>query len=511
MVDLINGDCIEEMQRLIDEGVQVDSVVTDPPYHLTSIVKRFGKASIDDNTYTSEKVRNGADGYSRLIRTGFMGKEWDGGDIAFRAETWELALKLLKPGGHLLAFSASRNYHRMAVAIEDAGFEIRDQLMWLYGSGFPKSQGIGKVIDKKVGKYDTNYGTTTTNTQQKRINIHGEERGSRKCNRCQKDVKHQYDCKDTQCGMKYNYSSEEAKQWAGWGTALKPAHEPIVMARKPISEKSIADNVLKHRTGGINIDGCRIEGEVKRPDTNPDFRDVAKKAMAQGGQDKLNFNQITGAKRKTTVRKSRDDGNVWTDDNSGMKQEANHFADADPRGRYPANVMHDGSDVVKDIFPNNKNTRHMSYKRSGGEFIDNIPNQEEKSWFVTEEGSAARFFYCPKTSKSERHSNLDDHETSVGANGNKWTDQDYRKGDTKPTTERKNTHPTVKPVELMKYLCRLVTPKGGTVLDPFMGSGSTGMAAKDEGFDFIGIEKEKEYFEICESRIKRFAPLMDFM
>ena len=139
-------------------------------------------------------------------------------------------------------------------------------------------------------------------------------------------------------------------------------------------------------------------------------------------------------------------------------------------GRFPANVMHDGL---------------------------------QTEW--------ARFFYCPKTSKSERHSNLDDHETSVGANGNKWTDQDYRKGDTKPTTERKNTHPTVKPVDLMRYLCRMVTPKGGTVLDPFMGSGSTGMAAKDEGFDFIGIEKEKEYFEICESRINRFAPLMDFM
>ena len=170
MVDLINGDCIEEMQRLIDEGVQVDSVVTDPPYHLTSIVKRFGK----DN---SAPAKYGTDGAYARASKGFMGKEWDGGDIAFRPETWELALKLLKPGGHLLAFSASRNYHRMAVAIEDAGFEIRDQLMWLYGSGFPKSHNLGD----------------------------------------------------------------------GWGTALKPAHEPIVMARKPISEKSIADNMMvKH-------------------------------------------------------------------------------------------------------------------------------------------------------------------------------------------------------------------------------------------------------------------------
>ena len=152
-----------------------------------------------------------------------------------------------------------------------------------------------------------------------------------------------------------------------------------------------------------------------------------------------------------------------------MKAEGTEFADADPRGRFPANVMHDGL---------------------------------EESW--------ARYFYCPKVSKIERHGGLDSFETKVGVNGNKWTDQDYRRGDTKPTTERKNTHPTVKPVELMKYLCRLVTPKGGTVLDPFMGSGSTGMAAKDEGFDFIGIEKEREYYEIAEARIKKTAPLMDF-
>jgi len=375
---LLNGDCIEEMQKLIDDGVQVDSVVTDPPYHLQSIVKRFGKEG-------SAPAQEGTDGAFSRASKGFMGKEWDGGDIAFRPETWELAMKLLKPGGHILAFSASRNYHRMAVAIEDAGFEIRDQMMWLYGSGFPKSHNIGKGVDKKLGN----------NTE-----------------------------------------------WEGWGTALKPAHEPIAVGRKPLSESSNVNNVLKHRTGGINIDGCRIEG-----------------------------------------------------------------------GRFPANVMHDGSDVIVNQFPNTKSgklTPDMNIKPSTG-WSGGSRSDRVKNTFNGDEGSAARFFYCPKTSKSERHSNLDDHETSVGANGNKWTDQDYRKGETKPTTERKNTHPTVKPVELMKYLCRLVTPKGGTVLDPFMGSGSTGMAAKDEGFDFIGIEKEEEYFKICESRIKGFSPLMDFM
>ena len=367
MVDLINGDCIEEMQRLIDEGVQVDSVVTDPPYHLTSIVKRYGKPDS-----APAKDRDGL--YQRQAR-GFMGKEWDGGDIAFRPKTWELAYELLKPGGHLLAFSASRNYHRMAVAIEDAGFEIRDQLMWLYGSGFPKSHNIGKAVDKMQG----NEKSSTYKPNDKNA-VYGKNYGGGVTDRTPAD-----------------------NEWNGWGTALKPAHEPIVMARKPISEKSIADNVSKHGTGGINIDECRVEGE-----------------------------------------------------------------------RYPANVMHDGL---------------------------------KEDW--------ARFFYCPKTSGLERNQGLDDFETKMMgmSNGAQSKGEGYDKGQEiglNKVIERKNTHPTVKPVELMKYLCRLVTPKGGIVLDPFMGSGSTGMAAKDEGFDFIGIEREKEYFEICKSRIEKSSPLMEF-
>ena len=476
---LLNGDCIEEMQKLIDDGVQVDSVVTDPPYHLTSIVKRFGKED-------SAPAQFGTDGAYARASTGFMGKEWDGGDIAFRPETWELALKLLKPGGHLLAFSASRNYHRMAVAIEDAGFEIRDQMMWLYGSGFPKSLNIGKAVDKRMGA-------------DREVVGKGKPMSSL-------GVMHD---DNWQSDNDYNETKGNS-EWEGWGSALKPAHEPIVMARKPLSENSIVDNVLKHGTGGINIDGCRIEGEVNRPPTNPSFRDVAKDALARGGLDKLSFGQHRDRpiERKKVVRKSRSEDGVWTDGNSGMKAEGTQYADADPRGRFPANVMHDGSDVIVNQFP--EGAKGSTTPRNRGTVgMFGMPNDATPEY--ADEGSAARFFYCPKTSKSERHSNLDDHKTSVGANGNKWTDQDYRRGDTKPTTERKNTHPTVKPVELMKYLCRLVTPKGGTVLDPFMGSGSTGMAAKDEGFDFIGIEKEKEYFDICESRIKRFAPLMDFM
>ena len=444
---LLNGDCIEEMQKLIDDGKQVDSIVTDPPYHLTSIVERFGKEG-------SAPAQHGTDGAFARASKGFMGKEWDGGDIAFRPETWELALKLLKPGGYILAFSASRNYHRMAVAIEDAGFEIRDQMMWLYGSGFPKSLNLGN----------------------------------------------------------------------GWGTALKPAHEPIVMARKSL-EGTNKQNMEKYGVGGINIDGCRIEGEVKHPPNNPDFRDAAKQAMAKGGVDKLSFGQDRDApiKRKTTNRKSRSKDGVWTDDNSGMKAEGSEFADADPKGRFPANVMHDGSEVVKDIFPNSKGFVSNGDAKVGETSKGAIPPlRRGNATSYGDDGSAARYFYCPKTSKSERNVGLDNFTAKPMAWGNqakaelKRGNLDFKgnQGDGSKHNKvamRLNTHPTVKPQELMKYLCRLVTPKGGVVLDPFMGSGSTGMAAKDEGFDFIGIEKEKEYFEIAEARIKVSSPLMEFM
>ena len=332
----------------------------------------------------------------------------------------------LSSGGYLLAFSASRNYHRMAVAIEDAGFEIRDQIMWIYGSGFPKSLNIGKAIDKKLGN-------------EREVIGKGKPMSSL-------GVMHD---DDWQSDREYNETKGNS-EYEGWGTALKPAHEPIVMARKPLEGTNI-DNVLKYGTGGINIDGCRIQGDD------------------------------TGGERKITTRKSRDENNVWTDENSGMKQEENHFADADPKGRYPANVMHDGL-------------------------------QEE--W--------ARYFYCPKTSSAERNRGLEDFTAKPMAWGNqakaelKRGNLDFKgnQGDGSKHNKvamRLNTHPTVKPQELMKYLCRLVTPKGGVVLDPFMGSGSTGMAAKDEGFDFIGIEKEQEYFEIAEARIKVSSPLMEFM
>ena len=472
---LLNGDCIEQMQKLKDEGKQIDSVVTDPPYHLTSIVERYGK---DGSAPAKDK-----DGLYQRQARGFMGKEWDGGDIAFRTDTWKLAYDLLKPGGYLLAFSASRNYHRMAVAIEDAGFEIRDQIMWIYGSGFPKSLNVGKAIDKKQGNQRKVIGTKGLNSYK-----------TKEQHEVYSNLREDFD-KVNELTEPF---SEEAKQWEGWGTALKPAHEPIVMARKPLEGTNI-DNVLKYGTGAINIDGCRVQGDD------------------------------TGGERKITTRKSRDENNVWTDENSGMKQEENHFADADPKGRYPANVMHDGSDVVQDIFPKTTSTKVSRERKAGSEFGQNSGwnkhNNRDSGLMPAygDEGSASRYFYCPKVSKEERNRGLESFATKkMGMSGGaqKYSHRGllehnrYNKGQDiglNRVIERKNTHPTVKPQELMKYLCRLVTPKGGVVLDPFMGSGSTGMAAKDEGFDFIGIEKEKEYFEIAEARIKVSSPLMEFM
>jgi len=371
---LHNEDCIVQMQKMIDAGIQVDSVVTDPPYEL-----------------------------------GFMGKSWDSTGIAFQKETWELALQLLKPGGHLLAFAGSRTYHRIAVAIEDAGFEIRDQLMWLYGSGFPKSHNIGKAVDKLQGNEREDLGEYEPFGREGR----------------KSSGKAKFGAKGWETKPKIRLTKGNS-EYEGWGTALKPAHEPVVMARKPLAENTVAENVLKHGTGGINIDGCRIPLDGERP---PSGR--------------------TYGTNKTTPES----------------------------GRYPANVIHDGL---------------------------------EQEW--------ARFFYCAKVSKNERNGGLDGFaDTRAGIRKNVHCKRPSTRGISafrgmclNRVIERKNTHPTVKPQVLMKYLCRLVTPKSGTVLDPFMGSGSTGMAAKDEGFDFIGIEQEKEYFEIAKQRIKIISPLNEF-
>ena len=422
---VLHGDCREAMRTMPDNSV--DAIITDPPYEL-----------------------------------GFMGKSWDSTGIAYDVTVWQECLRVLKPGGHLLAFGGSRTYHRLACAIEDAGFQIRDQIMWVYGSGFPKSLNISKAIDRAAGAEREETGLP---------NGMNSCLGGSAC-KCQTD------------GLKYSPtkhaahslpSTAEAKEWDGWGTALKPAHEPIVLARKPL-DGTVAQNVLTHGVGGINIDGCRVahQSEEDRASATPQGK-VTSNKMAGSAPDVDDAGRVDVDRPDTTL------------------------------GRFPANFIHDGSDEVLELFPQSK----------GGAFPkkSNIPTGRhyEGGWGAVDngvrtemgDGSAARFFYCAKASKKDRNEGLDDFprkQTGTYAQ-DEWSKNNM--GNT-PDSHRDpiaNHHPTVKPTDLMRYLCRLVTPPNGTVLDPFTGSGSTGKAATLEGFNFVGIEQSAEYVEIATARI----------
>jgi site-specific DNA-methyltransferase (adenine-specific) len=429
-IDLRLGDCLEVLKTIPDNSI--DSVVTDPPYHLTSIVKRFGKED-------SAPAQFGTDGAYARASKGFMGKEWDGGDIAFRTDVWEECLRILKPGGHLLAFSHSRTYHRMGVAIEDAGFEIRDQIMWVYGSGFPKSHNIGKAIDKIEGNEREVLGKSENHRTSSALLELG-----------------------FQDGREEHIITKGNSEWEGWGTALKPAHEPIVMARKPLSEKSIAENVLKHGTGGINIDGSRI------------------------GTDEITTN---GYGDKGFVAKEG-------------------YEPSTHQGRFPANIIFDEEagqllDEQSGIGKGQKNPKvQKGSKRYGENQFTNGGMMVKDGWVSStydDKGGASRFFYCPKAAKSDRNEGLDNEPTKIKNRVNSGgLENDPKWG----PVETKNNHPTVKPTDLMRYLINLITPPNGTTLDPFMGSGSTGKAAVRCGVNFIGIEKEQEYMDIASARIE---------
>jgi site-specific DNA-methyltransferase (adenine-specific) len=372
------GSNLDVLPTLPDSSI--DAIVTDPPYEL-----------------------------------GFMGKSWDSTGIAYNVALWRECLRVLKPGGHILAFSGSRTYHRMTVAIEDAGFEIRDQMLWVYGSGFPKSHNISKAIDKAAGQERETVGFKSAGIGTGKS--YGKIVGERE------KVK-------TNLVAVTAPASEAAKQWGGWGTALKPAHEPICLARKPI-EGTVADNVLKWGVGGLNIEGCRV---------------------------------------------------------------------GEGTGRFPANLMHDGSQEVLDLFPQSKSTGGVGCGKLGSKVYGNFNNQTiaANAGGLGDEGSAARFFYCPKTGKKDRDEGCGDLEDKEWKTDGACIPE---RGD-RPFNPSKNNHPTVKPTELMRYLCRLITPPGGTVLDPFNGSGSTGKAAVLEGFNYVGIELSPEYVQIAKARIK---------
>lgn len=417
---IINGDCIEEMRKMPENSV--DSIVTDPPYEL-----------------------------------GFMGKSWDSTGIAFNVEVWKEALRVLKPGGHLLAFSGSRTYHRMAVAIEDAGFEIRDQIMWLYGSGFPKSHNVANAIDKHFGA--SNRGHAISSGSQ----IHpttGEKRAN------------------GELLPKYESRTKHSQGWQGWGTALKPAHEPIVLARKPLIG-TVASNVLAWGVGGLNIDGSRVastdnfDGLVGRP--------IQKLATRLNGE--------TDEEYKARVLESP------------AQQAA--LAKLKELGRWPANVIHDGSDEVVSGFPDTAPSKAGIRRNKSGMGI----HDSEKGTFgkgdvfggFDDSGSAARFFYCAKASKRDRNEGLEGFEEKFAPTMNDGIG--IKEHNSETATKKQNHHPTVKPTDLMRYLVKLITPPQGIVLDPFMGSGSTGKACAYERFSFIGIEQSPEYCEISKARI----------
>ena len=426
--ELMLGDCLDRLKELPDNSV--DAVVTDPPYGIS-----------------------------------FMAKKWDY-DVP-SVDVWTEAMRVLKPGGHALIACGTRTQHRMVVNIEDAGFEIRDVVSWIYGSGFPKSLNISKAIDKRGGvvaefepfKIAVRDAMKLNNVKRKTIIAalgnsmlsHYLTDGDQPAIPNIRDYKIIRDCvglgdifdhlfiaeaerevvgsKTAGMGTGQTFgmlqsegdninankeiditapATESAKQWDGWGTALKPAVEFFTLCRKPLGEKTVAANVLKWGTGGINIDGSRVGAE---------------------------------------------------------------------NGRFPANLIHDGSQEVLDLFPETKpsrantvsDNRKTAFLTAGNSVSGGVSGERNPENSYTDQGSAARFFYCPKASKKDR--------------------------------EEGNTHPTVKPTALMSYLCRLITPPGGVILDPYMGSGSTGKAARLEGFQFVGIEREPEFMAIAEARI----------
>ena len=586
---LYNGNCVDVLKTMEDNSV--DSVVTDPPYEL-----------------------------------GFMGKSWDSSGIAYSVEMWSEVMRVLKPGGHLLAFSGTRTYHRMVVAIEDAGFDIRDQIGWVFGSGFPHGTNISKSISAQIGiglctcsvskqinssgdehgkenintrdnkstGYDDRLGTVEKNRSHRKYSTKVEsgkknthipndtgtktdpvcnlrktnitqdqgvpeikepilftgmcrptsenqrlgnveiwegmeenktagERKGQSLSGLQTDIGQRigspssgsvsvwgekYDGKPNStvselpqhCG-KQNAESVRAdsdnggnKQWGIrseficpecnnlrediGGTSLKPAWEPICVARKPLSEKTVAKNVLKHGTGGINIDGCRVP-------TN----------------DKLG-----GGNNSATVdRTGKHEGwqRPWMQDTESVALSAERSrqstAKSEELGRFPANIIHDGSDEVLALFPESKGQQGDVKGTEPSHTGDDNTNcygeyQRVPSAKRGDTGSAARFFYCAKASRSDRNEGLQD------------PGPQFKHGATlrkvENTETKGNNHPTVKPTDLMKYLCRLVTPKGGTVLDPFNGSGSTGKAAMLEGFNYIGIDLDPDYIKISQARIQ---------
>ena len=430
MIKVINGNSIEELKKYPDN--YFGSVVTDPPYGL-SAARNSGKKS----------------------KGGFMGKKWDY-DVP-SVELWKEVFRVLKEGGYLLSFAGTRTQHRMAVNIEDAGFEIRDMIAWVYGSGFPKSHNIGKAVDKLQGN------------ERKKI---GESRNGK--NSLMGGLS------NTTTKIKQDVT-KGTSEWEGWGTALKPALEPITMARKPF-KTTVVENVLKNGVGGINIDECRVE-----------YQDANDKdsAIPQG---RITTKQGQFAGRTQGIGKD----NELNRDEWKQKQD----------GRFPSNFIHDGSDEVTDLFPiTTCSPKKTTLKNSNFPQTTNTYGKYSDDKRVIngygDNGNASRFFYCAKASKQDRNEGLEDFEYKRKADRKKEDGKGGENPRNRTNTKKQNHHPTVKPTDLMRYLVRLVTPKNEIVLDCFMGSGSTGKACALEGLSFVGIDLDKDYCEIAKARIDK--------
>lgn len=405
---LQSGDC-REVLRILEES-SMDVCVTDPPYEL-----------------------------------GFMGKDWDSRGVSFQKETWAEVLRVLKPGAHLLAFGGTRTYHRIACAIEDAGFEIRDCIMWLYGQGFPKSLDIGKAIDKVKGEKREVVGVVDT-----RGSFDGRERQSSAINTNWRAAEGRDDVRDLSKKEVSAPASDEAKRWDGWGSALKPAYEPVILARKPLAG-TVAQNVLEYGVGGINIDGCRIQ--VNKGDAE------AMKRCNTPGSGRMK----KGGSPIGTFARSSPTGELDT-----------------MQGRWPANVVLDEEaaqalDEQSGVLskPGNVPGKKVNFKDRYNASSFELGANRQNNVFG-DSGGASRFFYTAKVSPAERN--------AAG----------------------ENRHPTVKPLALMRYLVKLVTPPGGLVLDPFMGSGSTGVAAILEGDRFVGIDLLPDHVSLAQQRILHY-------
>jgi DNA modification methylase len=497
---VLNGNNIDLLKNYPDN--YFDAVVTDPPYGL-------GKEPNAESL-----MRDWLDkGYHEVGGTGFMGKEWD----AFIPQPifWKEVFRVLKHGGHVVSFFGTRTYDWGVMAMRFAGFEVRDCIQWIYGSGFPKSHNIGKAIDKIEGNEREVVGEQIIPYKDKDRSVLQPKDG----------------WNDNSLKTRFDLTKGNS-EWEGWGSALKPANEPIVLARKPLENGlSIAENVLKWGTGGINIDGCRVGtyDEISNHSrgaysaiSKGKYGDSKEQETHQTEGQKLGrfpanlilthhpececegLKKVKGQIDKPTNR-TKFDG-TWNEGNTGLRNNTNASREgyADENGKETIEDWDCHEDCPIRILDEQSGISKSSDAKRTRNTIGSFGMPDNSTPEYSDKGGASRFFYCAKASKSERNKGLEGFEEkqTIGGGGTYNEEAAGKYGSIK--AEAKNFHPTVKPIKLMQYLARLITPPNGIVLDPFCGSGTTGIACKLEGFEFVGMEQDPEYTKIAQARIENY-------